>query len=118
MSRSRSGGHVPLGVGDRRGQLFYEAVMFVAECQPRMPEQLQRRLRSALGASPAEVHPTTVALIRSGRVRQTFFGELLLPGVTTRSGGGYSILTKLLIVVVFLAIFAFMAWGGYEMRVR
>lgn len=96
-------------------QLRQAAVAIVAESGRCTPHELQRRLRRDFGATPSEAHRTIGSLIRDGRVRRTAFGEFVLRGVGHRgSGGGYRVWMKLVMVVLMLALIAWMAWAALQ----
>jgi hypothetical protein len=97
-------------MANRADDLRRLAVAIVAESQPVTPEEFMSRLRQ-YGASQPEAYRTLLELLRDGQLTRTFFGELVLPGHQySRRGRGYSPGIKLLVVVLLLAIVAFMLW--------
>jgi len=94
------------------------AIGVVAECQPCKPYDLLDRLKREYGASHGEANKTMLLLIRDGRLKRSFFGELTLPGGAGRTGGASGRLDpmKLIIYIVFMSgILGFMAWVFYRL---
>jgi hypothetical protein len=95
-------------------QLRQIAVTIVAKNQPCKPYTLLDILKRQYGASHGDANRTMLELIRDGRVKRTFFGDLVLPG----GGGGGVDVGQLVVYVLFMGgILAFMAWVIYQMIV-
>ena len=97
---------------NRSQELQAIAIAIVGENQPCKPYYLLDRLKREYGASHGEANQTLLVLIRDGRLKRTFFGDLVLPG-----GGGNQIeLVKLAIYLVFMGVIVvFIAWVFYRL---